>query len=72
MYPGSITGFSKCALDWLEGVQITSVKEASQIAKALCLRERDAREAIEWLQHTRLGDYCESGNSMRDTAPTYD
>ena len=68
MYPGRTTGISKRALDWLEGVQITSVKEASQIAKALCLWGRDARKAIEWLQHTRSGDYWESGNPVRDTA----
>ncbi len=68
MYPGKITGFSKRALNWLEGVQITSVKEASQTAKALCLWGRDARTAIEWLQHTRLADYWESGNPVRDTA----
>ena len=68
MYPGSITGFSKGALDWLEGVQIASVKEASQIAKALCLWGRDASKAIEWLQHTRSGDYWGSGNPVRDTA----
>ena len=72
MYPGKITGISKSALYWLGGVQITSVKEASQIAKALCLWGRDAKKAIEWLQHTRSGDYWESGSPMRDTAPTYD
>ena len=68
MYPEKITGFSKHALDWLEGVQITSVKEASQITKALCLWGRDAGKAIEWLQHTRSGDYWESGNPVRDSA----
>ena len=68
MHPKRITGFSERALDWLEGVQITSVKEASQIAKALCLWGRDASVAIEWLQHTRSGDYWESGNPVRDTA----
>jgi len=68
MYPGKITDFSKRALDWLGGVQITNVKEASQIAKALCLWGWDARKAIEWLQHTRSGDYWESGNPVRDTA----
>jgi len=36
MYPGRITGFLERALDWLEGVQITSVKGASKIVKALC------------------------------------
>ena len=68
MYPGKKTDFSKRALDWLGGVQITSIKEASQIAKALCLWGWDARKAIEWLQHTRSGDYWESGNPVRDTA----
>ena len=68
MYPEKITYFSKRALNWLEGVQITSVKEASQIAKALCFLGRDARKAIEWLQHTRSGEYWESGNPVRDTA----
>jgi len=68
MYPGKKTDFSKRALDWLGGVQITSIKEASQIAKALCLWGWDARKAIEWLQHTRSGDYWESGNPVQDTA----
>ncbi len=72
MYPGKIAGVSKRAIDWLGDVQITSVKEASQIAKALCMWGRDARKAIEWLQHTRLADYWESGNPVRDTALTYD
>ncbi len=65
MYPGSITGVSKRALDWLDGVQIASVEEASQIAKALCLWGRDVGKAIEWLEHTRSGDYWESGNPVR-------
>jgi hypothetical protein len=68
MYPGRITAFSERALDWLGREQITSVKEASQIAKALCLWGQDARKAIEWLQHTRLADHWESGNPVRDTA----
>jgi len=68
MYPGRITGVSKRALDWLGDVRITSVKEASQVAKALCLWGRDARKAIEWLQHTRSGDHWESGNPVRDSA----
>jgi len=68
MHPKRITGFSKRSLDWLVGVQITSVKKASQIAKALCLWGQDASVAIEWLQHTRLVDHWESGNPVRDTA----
>jgi len=68
MHLKRMTGFSERALDWLGGVQITSVKEASQIAKALCLWRRDASVAIEWLQHTRLADHWESINPVRDTA----
>jgi len=68
MYPERITDFSKRALDWLGSVQITSVKEASQIAKALCLWGRDASATIEWLQHARSGEHWESGNPVRDTA----
>jgi hypothetical protein len=70
MYPKRTTGFSERALDWLGSVQITSAKEASQIAKALCLWGRDARKAIEWLQHARrlLG----IRQSSAVTAPTYD
>ncbi len=68
MYPERITDFSKRALDWLGCVQITSVKEAAQIAKALCLWGRDASAAIEWLQHARSGEHWESGNPVRDSA----
>lgn len=68
MYRGKITDFSKRALDWLGSVQITSVKEASQVARALCLWGRDARVAIECLQHARSGDHWESGNQVRDSA----
>ena len=68
MYPGQITGFSKRALDWLMGVKIVSVKEASQITKALCMWGQDAGKAVEWLQLTRSADHWESANPVRDTA----
>ncbi|MCL7415134.1 MAG: hypothetical protein M8349_03605 [ANME-2 cluster archaeon] len=68
MYPDRVKTFSRRALDWLEVAPLTSIKEASQAVRALCMWEHNASDALAWLQQTRSGDHWEGDNHVRNTA----
>ncbi|MCG7850104.1 MAG: hypothetical protein MIO93_13135 [ANME-2 cluster archaeon] len=68
MYPDRVKAFSDRAMDWLETAPITNTKEASQVARALCIWGRDARSPLKWLEQARSGDHWGEDNPVRNTA----
>ncbi|MCK4937119.1 MAG: hypothetical protein KAR85_00775 [Methanosarcinales archaeon] len=68
MYPDKVKAFSERALDWLETAPVTSIKEASQAARALCIWGHDAGNLLKWLEHAKSGDHWREDNPVRNTS----
>jgi hypothetical protein len=63
-----IEAFSKRGLEWLENAPLTSIKEASQAARALCMWGYKTNGPVKWLLNARKGDHWEGDNQVRNTA----
>jgi hypothetical protein len=55
-------------MDRLENAQLTSIKEASQAARALYMWEHKRNGPVKWLLNARKGDHWEGDNPIRNTA----
>lgn len=63
-----IEAFSKRGLKWLENAPLTSIKEASQAARALCMWEHETSGTVKWLLKTRKGGHWQGDKQVRNTA----
>ena len=60
--------FSKRSLEWLKNAPFTSIKEASQAARALCMWGHETSGPVKWLLNARKSDHWEGDNQVRNTA----